>query len=489
MANLQIDGIGSVTIDDAFLSLPPDKQAAEVDAIAAAIRGQSGAAQPAASEQFAPGSEEAAFLAQANARPAPDTAKARGTILPVARDENGNLGMALPEPFELARKTVMDLIDGKRSAQQITPQEILNLGMMLGGAPAGAAAGTGAGIARAAAERQAVPAAERAAAPAVEATAASTAKPPAPVPQTTDELKAAAKGFYRQADEAGVVIAPNSYKPLVQGIAQKASREGLDKDLTPDSVAAIRRLAEVIDKPVSFQTLDTLRQVAGVAAGAQRQKDRMIAQGIIEQIDDYVAGLAAKDIISGDAKQAASAIVQARDLWSKAAKLETVERLVDRAKSSATNFSASGMENALRTEFRALAKNAKEMRKLTAQEQAAVKKVARGTASSRVARNVGRFAPTGPVSAGLGLPSLAAAGATIAGPVGAAVLTGAGVATAFGARRLAQSLIQKHIRQLEDLIRTGGDSEMASAAIARANSKLQLLAGPAEAAITDQSRK
>lgn len=38
MANLQIDGIGSVTIDDAFLSLPPDKQAAEVDAIAATMR-------------------------------------------------------------------------------------------------------------------------------------------------------------------------------------------------------------------------------------------------------------------------------------------------------------------------------------------------------------------------------------------------------------------------------------------------------------------
>lgn len=488
MANLQIDGIGSVTIDDAFLSLPPEKQAAEVDAIAATIRAQKG--QQAPPPEYPPGSEEAEFLRQANAAgPAPDTAKARGSILPLARDESGNLTLALPQALEEARKTVVDLLDGRRTPDQITGKEMFNLGLLFGGAPSGAAAGTGAGVARAAAERAAVPVAERAATPAAEASVAATAKPHAPVPQTTDELKAAAKGFYRQADEAGVVLAPDSYKPLVQGIVQKASREGLDKDLTPDSVAAIRRLAEVVDKPVSFETLDTLRQVAGVAAGAQRPKDRMIAQGIIEQIDDYVAGLAAKDIISGDAKQAATAIVQARDLWSKASKLEMVERLVDRAKSSAPNFSASGMENALRTEFRSLAKNAKEMRKLTAQEQAAVKKVARGTVPSRAARNVGRFAPTGPVSAGLGLPTLAGIGASFGGPVGAAVLTGAGAATAFGARRLAQAMIQRQIRDLEDLIRTGGDSAMAKAAIGRANSKLQLLAGPAEAALTDQSRK
>lgn len=54
MANLQIDGIGSVTIDDAFLSLPPEKQAAEVDAIAATIRAQKG--QQAPPPEYPPGS-------------------------------------------------------------------------------------------------------------------------------------------------------------------------------------------------------------------------------------------------------------------------------------------------------------------------------------------------------------------------------------------------------------------------------------------------
>lgn len=487
MANLQIDGIGSVTIDDAFLSLPPEKQAAEVDAIAATIRAQKG--QQAPPPEYPPGSEEAEFLRQANAAgPAPDTAKARGSILPLARDESGNLTPALPQALEEARKTVVDILDGRRSVDQITGREMFNLGMIFGGAPMGGAAGTGAGVARAATERAAVPAAERAAV-AEAAPAASSVAQRTPAVGTTDELKAAARSFYKESEDAGVIVAPQSYKPLVEQIVRDAVKKGLDKDLTPDSAAAIRRLAEHVDKPVGFETLDTLRQVVNAAQGAVKAKDRNIANGIVEHIDDFIAGLGAKDVIAGDAKAAAQSIVKARDLWSKASKLEMVERLVDRATTSAPNFSASGMENALRTEFRALARNAKEMRKLTAQEQDAVKKVARGTAASRTARNVGRFAPTGPVSAGLGLPSLAAIGSTVAGPVGAAMLVGGGVAASFGARRLAQSLIQKHIRQLEDLIRSGGDSAMARAALTRANSKLQLLAGPAEAAIADQSRK
>ena len=37
MATLEIDGIGKVDIDDAFLKLTPEQQAVEVDAIAAQI--------------------------------------------------------------------------------------------------------------------------------------------------------------------------------------------------------------------------------------------------------------------------------------------------------------------------------------------------------------------------------------------------------------------------------------------------------------------
>ena len=72
---------------------------------------------------------------------------------------------------------------------------------------------------------------------------------------------------------------------------------------------------------------------------------------ITDKIDDYIAGLGSKDVVSGNAKVAAEAIVQARDLWSRAAKLETIETLVQRAGDSAKTFSGSGFENALRTEF------------------------------------------------------------------------------------------------------------------------------------------
>src|SRR6185369_8759524 len=123
MAMLQIDGIGDVEIDDAFLKLSPQQQAAEVDAIATQIRGGGNAAPAAAASAAQPGfqTEEQAFLQSLEAsQPKPDTLEKRGSILPAGRDKEGNLVAALPSFLEGPRQTIMDLIEGRRNSSQIT---------------------------------------------------------------------------------------------------------------------------------------------------------------------------------------------------------------------------------------------------------------------------------------------------------------------------------------------------------------------------------
>lgn len=481
MPILEIDGVGRVEVGKDFVSLPPDRQAAEVDAIVAQIKPP---ATPAADPRIEPGAltdEQVAVMGAEQNSPRPDSLKLRSSILPVGRDETGNLVPAVPGFIMGPAETVRDLLEGRRTADQISGREAFELGAAIAGGSPASAAGKAAGVAERAAVRT-----ERIEPRLVE-------NPAEPVPQRgnitvepatgkpaysepTPQLKEQSKALYRQADESGVILKSDSFGKLADDIASAAKKSRADPTLTPDSVAVLKRLAEAKDRPVTFSDLDTLRQIAGDAMGAQRPNDRRVAALITRQIDDYVSKLSDKDVISGDAQGAAKAIVQARDIWSVVSKLDEVERLVERATSSAPNFSASGMENALRNEFRILSKNDRRMRTFTPQEQAAIKKIARGGAVQNSARNVGRFAPTGPVSAGLGIPGVAALGAMVGGPVGAAVTTGAAAGVTFGARQLAAALMKRNIRTLESTIRRTGDSPMVKAKLARSKEALEALA-------------
>lgn len=470
MPILEIDGVGKVEVGNEFMSLPPDRQAAEVDAIAATLHAQSAQPQMLSDEQVAvAGAEQNA--------PPPDALKARGSILPIGRTQEGNLVPALPEFLEGPRKAIMDLLDGRRTADQISGKEIFELGSLFAGS--GPAAGTGKGIARAAAEKEIVgPKAPVAAPP------APVASPTAPLTGTPAEIQAMSKSYYKAAEDAGVVIKAESFKSLADALIQTAKNGGLDETLTPNSVAVVKRLNKARSEPLSFEKLDLLRQVATDAQTAARPSDKRIAGEIVSKIDDYIANLAGTDVISGDPKIAADTIVKARGLWSVVRKLETMEQMIESAKISAPNFSGSGFENAIRTEFRQLAKSQKRLRYFSADEQAAIKKVAKGGPVENTARTVGKFAPTGVVSSVLS----GGAGAAIGGPVGAVAVPAAG----FVGRALATALTQRNVGKLKAIIRAGGESPIANAAVSRSKNALKSILTTAPmsgAASSGNSRK
>lgn len=145
--------------------------------------------------------------------------------------------------------------------------------------------------------------------------------------------------------------------------------------------------------------------------------------------DDFLNGLRARDVIAGNPGQAMQATRQARSLWSRMRKGEFIEDLFTRARENAPNFSGSGMENAIRSEFRRVARNTREMRRFNAVEKAAIRKVARGGPVTNILRMAGKFAPTGVVSTVMS----GGAGAAIGGPVGAVALPAAGFAARQGA--------------------------------------------------------
>jgi hypothetical protein len=262
-----------------------------------------------------------------------------------------------------------------------------------------------------------------------------------------EALKESARAAYKVADDAGIVVSEKSFGPVVKDIAQTAIKEGLDPTLHPGATAALKRLGEVQRQPVALSTIDTLRQVVKDAAASKAPGEARLANIMIDKIDDYVKSIGMKDVISAaeNPSVATKALTDARALWGTARKSEAVENLVERATTRAGQFSGSGFENALRTEFRQFVMNKKNLRGYTDEQVSALKKVAEGGTVDNLARYLGKLAPTGVVSGVLS----GGAGAAIGGGIGAVALPVAG----FAARQYATHRTKANVQRVRETVR------------------------------------
>ena len=272
-------------------------------------------------------------------------------------------------------------------------------------------------------------------------------------PPAIEELRAAKNAAYKKAEETGVVVSRGALTRLKVELMNELKKEGIDKDLHPKSTAALKRITESKGQ-LTLSEIETLRKIANDAKGAIEKSDARIGAKIVDRIDDFENSLSEADVISGN-PASATAYKEARALNARLSKAEEIQTLFDRAEISAPNFSGSGMENALRTEFRALAKNERKMRRFTPEERAAIKKVAMGGPMENLLRQVGKLAPTGIVSAGMGTM----AGFAFGGPMGAAAVPAIGSASRFAATRMTK----KNARIADELMRRGPENQLTTA--------------------------
>ncbi|MCC7462091.1 MAG: hypothetical protein IT480_06460 [Gammaproteobacteria bacterium] len=230
-----------------------------------------------------------------------------------------------------------------------------------------------------------------------------------------EELKAAKDAAYERAEATGVVVSRNAMNRLKVELVDDLKKEGLHKTLHPKSAAALQEILRTKGQPTLTQ-LETLRKIANDARMAPDAADARLGSRIIDGIDDFEASLGAGDVISGDAA-AATAFSEARALNQRLSKARTIQKLFDDAELAVgANYTAAGMDTALRQQFRALAKNDRRLRGFTPEERAAIRKVVLGGKVQNAMRVLGKFAPSGVVS------SLAGIGAVgVAGPGGLAL--------------------------------------------------------------------
>jgi plasmid stabilization system protein ParE len=260
---------------------------------------------------------------------------------------------------------------------------------------------------------------------------------------TRPEIKAASSAAYKRAEQSGGMLPQSDLGGFVQQAEKMLGGEAFDKGLHPNTLAALTRLYEDASNPQiaghSVQGAEVLRRVIASAETKAMKSpdgadDARLAGKLLDDYDDF---------IDQKLPTSSSEYRDARTLWNVQRKSQDIEQLFERAQNQASGFSMSGMENALRTQFKQLADNPRRFRRFSEDERSAILKAARTGVTQYTLRTLGKLTPNGSI------PFMAALTAEGLAPGSGLALAGAGVAGKAGAsylRKRAANTVDELVR-------------------------------------------
>ncbi|MGL4310393.1 MAG: hypothetical protein ACRCSU_07880 [Paracoccaceae bacterium] len=256
-----------------------------------------------------------------------------------------------------------------------------------------------------------------------------------------DDLRAQASALFQSADNA--VLPRQDFANTAQTAVARAERLGMDPMVTPAANAAADRMAKAAasaDPNITFRELDTLRNVAGMAADdITKPRVAKIGTEMVESIDDFIDNVDPK--LGKD-------ISEARAMWGRLRRSEMVNKAFEKAENA-----ASGFENGLVIEFRAILNSPKTLRGFSEAEIKAMKAVVRGSPFGNLMRQVGKMGiGLNRQSNGLGAMVGGLAGGATLGPVGGLLFPAVGTVAKAGANAAKRAAAER----ARGLIAAGG---------------------------------
>jgi hypothetical protein len=455
MATLDIGG-RKVTVDDGFLSLPPDQQSATVEEIAASL-GPAPGAETAVSRAIkgVPGEiydagKAALTTINDNLNPFSDARRAsierqskmgfvEGLGEQLKRTAGVGSGLAaIPEvPFSLVTGTARSLGGHPMAAAERAIGSVIN--------PEAAAQRTHEQAYedwRGGIDKALMGAAPRAASPSGLRTA------PKPIP-TVQELQTAARGAYQSPEVAGLRIDPQSTNALAAGIEQDLLKKGFRPtgSSAHDTFKILRE--EVGASPragyVEVADIDNARSALQKTAGqrdafGKPTPEAAAAREAVGKIDDYLANVKPTDVLAGDAAAAQARLAEARGNYSAYKRSSEIDyRLTKAERQAAKSGAGMNLENTRRQKIDQVSDYG-----LKPDEIALKNKIVEGTRTRNALRTTGKLGVDGGLSLLLNAGAAAQTGGmsipvTIAGTL---------------ARLLGQKLTKAQIKQLNEMIRS-----------------------------------
>lgn len=271
---------------------------------------------------------------------------------------------------------------------------------------------------------------------------------------TIPQLREEAGDLYRAAESRGVVASPEQTQQLADDFRAALTNEGRISptgrvsEVYPKAREAVQLIDDYAGQTMNPTQIQNVRGVVGDALSSPERAERRLGGILTDVLDQWANPLAPE-------------LGEARDVASRYLTAEQLTRARELAGARASQFTGSGFENALRTEYRGLDRSAiKGNAHFNDDVTAAIEKVARGTPTSNFFRGLGRFAPTGTVSSMASVVpgvSLATAGSPGLGTAVGGTIAGLGIGGRVAATRMG-------IRAADDaelIARNGGALEQA----------------------------
>ncbi|CDP50710.1 hypothetical protein [Devosia sp. DBB001] len=261
----------------------------------------------------------------------------------------------------------------------------------------------------------------------------------------SQSIKSAARGMFDASDQAGVGVSSQAYGRFVQDLSADLRKMRINDILDPKASAALGEFMKVGGEigengAISLGDLHILRQIAQKAAQSKEGGDVALGSAIIDKLDDFMERLTPADVVGGaDPSQAVAALQQGIGTWHVARKVATLEDAIYKAQNQ-----ASGFENGLRTQFRAILNNPRLRKGFTPDELKDIELVVQGSPGANALKLLGKFGFGGGNASNMLGGAVGALGATqLGGPVmGLAATLGASGARA-GAEKMTASAVQR----------------------------------------------
>lgn len=275
--------------------------------------------------------------------------------------------------------------------------------------------------------------------------------------RSVESIRDASNEAFEAARAAGINIKPGPFKTMVDKARETLRQEGFDPRTEPKIAVALSRLDDTVatGAPVDIPELHILRRLIGKVGKSNEAAERDLSLKLKGELDDFIDNLSDTQLTKGigaDRAKGTAAFKAGVSLWHRFRKSETIEDVVNSARLDAGQVTGAGMENALRKNFRRLAKDKKRRRVFSKAELAAIERVGAGGSIDNFFRGLSALAPSGIVSAvGSG-----GAGAAIGSVLGAPVVgAGAALGIGAGARAISKRLTKGNVEDVRSLTRTG----------------------------------
>lgn len=265
---------------------------------------------------------------------------------------------------------------------------------------------------------------------------------------TIEGIKQTARNIYNELDNLGITVNPDRVNRLREELTSIINKEGFKRN--PKVRAALKTFDDIGPSPTVTQ-IDTLRKATRNIAQSLEPSESRIGSIMIDKIDDMLDTLKPEQLKGAKKTDIGAKFKDARQLWARAKRAEILEDIFDKAGRQATGF-----ENGLRTQFRALLNNKKKRRGFSQEELKAMDLIVKGDTAQNIAKALGKFGFGEGQATSMLLSSLGiAGGAVVGGAPGAVTIPLIGQLS----RNLAQKLTRLKAEKVDLLVRAGTKGE------------------------------